>query len=110
MLSDWISKEALAELGRGFVVAVMLEAKDGEGDAVAEIQRQLAPPSMAEPGIKLFLPFRSPTNPSLFFIFELYTDEAAWKAHQETDHFKALVPELVSKVKRRERIPFVPFL
>lgn len=110
MLSDWISRQALTELNDGFVVVVMLEAKDGEGDAVAEIQRRLTPPSMAEPGMKLFLPYRSPTNPSLFFIFELYVDEAAWKAHQDTDHFKALVPELVSKVKRRERIPFVPFL
>jgi hypothetical protein len=39
MLTDWISKEALAALNNGFVVAIMLEAKDGEGDAVAEIAR-----------------------------------------------------------------------
>lgn len=110
VLTNWISKEALAELNKGFVVAIMLEAKEGEGDAVAEIARQLTPPSMAEPGIKLFLPYRSPSNPLLFFIFELYTDEAAWKAHEATDHFKTLVPQLVSKVARRERVPFVPFL
>jgi (4S)-4-hydroxy-5-phosphonooxypentane-2,3-dione isomerase len=110
MLTNWISKETLAGLNDGFVVAIMLEAKDGEGDAVAEIARRLTPPSMAEPGVKLFLPYRSPTNPSLFFIFELYVNEAAWKAHESTDHFKTLVPELVSKLKRRERVPFVPFL
>ena len=110
MLTNWISKESLAALNQGFVVAIMLEAKDGEGDAVAEIARRLTRPSMAEPGVKLFLPYRSPTNPALFFIFELYVDEAAWKAHEATDHFKTLVPELVSKLKRRERVPFVPFL
>jgi quinol monooxygenase YgiN len=110
MSTNWISKETLAALNDGFVVAIMLEAKDGEADAVAEIARRLTPPSMAEPGVKLFLPYRCPTNPSLFFIFELYVNEAAWKAHEATDHFKTLVPELVSKLKRRERVPFVPFL
>lgn len=44
---------------------------------MAEIARRLTPPSMAEPGVKLFLTYRSPTNPSLFFIFELYVNEAA---------------------------------
>ena len=99
-----------ADLNDGFVVVVMLEAKDGEADAVAEIARKLTPPTLAEPGVKAFICYRSPTNPSLFFIYELYVDEAAWGAHQESTHFKALVPELVARVKRRERIPFVPFL
>jgi quinol monooxygenase YgiN len=110
MQTNWIPKATLAALNEGFVVAILLEAKAGEEEAVAEIARRLTPPSMAEAGVKLFLPYRSPTNPALFFIFELYVDEAAWHAHQATDHFKNWVPELVSKVKRRERIPFVPFI
>ena len=100
----------LADLNDGFVVVVMLEAREGEAEAVAEIQRKLIPPTLAEPGVKAFIPYRSPTNPSLFFIYELYVDEAAWGAHQETAHFKALVPDLVTRVRRRERIPFVPFM
>ena len=110
MLTNWIPTQSLAALNEGFVVAIMLEAKEGEEDAVADIARHLAPPSMAEPGVKLFLPYRSPTNKALFFVFELYVNEAAWKAHEATEHFKTLVPELISKVKRRERVPFVPFL
>jgi quinol monooxygenase YgiN len=108
MLTNWISKEALAALNEGFVVAIMLEAKDDQIDAVIEIQRWLTPASMEEPGVKLFLPYQSPTNPALFFIFELYVDEAAWAAHQETDHFKKAIPQLLPLLKRRERIPFVP--
>jgi len=99
-----------AELNDGFVVVVMLEAKEGEGDAVAELQRKLLPPTMAEPGVKLFIPYRSPTNPNLFFIYELYVNEAGWAAHQQTPHFKALIPDLLPRLARRERIPFVPFL
>jgi len=94
----------------GFVVVVMLEAKEGEADAVAEIQQKLTAPTLAEPGVKLFIPYRSPTNPALFFIYELYVDEAAWGAHQQTAHFKELIAQLLPRVSRRERIPFVPFV
>jgi quinol monooxygenase YgiN len=110
MLTNWISPDSLAALNDGFVVAIMLEAKEGEAEAVAEIARILTPPTMAEPGVKLFLPYRSPTNRSLFFIFELYVNEAAWAAHEATDHFKAAIKELLPRVTRRERVPFIPFL
>ena len=46
----------------------------------------------------------------MFFIFELYVNEAAWGAHEATDHFKAAVAQLLPTVTRRERVPFIPFL
>ena len=110
MLTDWISPDALKSLNDGFVVAIMLEAKEGQADALAEILRVMTPPTMAEPGVKLFLSYRSPTNPLLFFVFELYVNEAAWGAHEATDHFKTAVAQLLPRVARRERVPFIPFL
>jgi quinol monooxygenase YgiN len=105
-----IPADVLASLNEGFVVAIMLEAKEGEGDAVAENTRRLAPLAMSEPKMKLFLPYRSPTNPALFFVFELYTDESGWAEHQQYEHFKVAIADLLPRLKRRERIPFVPFL
>jgi quinol monooxygenase YgiN len=110
MLTDWIAPESLAALNEGFVVAIMLEAKEGEAEAVAEILRVMTAPTMAEPGVKLFLSYRSPTNRSLFFIFELYVNEAGWAAHEATEHFKMAIKELLPRVTRRERVPFIPFL
>jgi quinol monooxygenase YgiN len=110
MLTNWIPQESLAALNDGFVVAIMLEAKEGESEALAEILQVMTAPTMAEPGVKLFLPYRSPTNQSLFFVFELYANEAAWGAHEATDHFKVAVKELLPRVARRERVPFIPFL
>lgn len=110
MLTNCIPTETLTALNEGFVVAIMLEAKEGEADALAGILRDMTPPTMAEPKVKLFLPYRSPTNPQLFFIFELYVDESGWAAHEATDHFKAAVKELIPRVTRRERVPFIPFL
>lgn len=97
-------------LNDGFVVAITIEANPGEGDAVASILQDLVAPTMAEPGVKLFLPYRSPTTPLLFFVYELYINENGWSAHQETEHFKAAVKELLPRVTKRERVPFVPFV
>ncbi|MCG8355232.1 MAG: antibiotic biosynthesis monooxygenase [Kiloniellales bacterium] len=100
---------APSDLNEGFVVAIDIEAKEDEAQAVADILEGLVGPTMDEPGVKLFLPYRSPTNPRRFFIYELYRDEAAWGAHQETAHFKAAIAELLPRVSKRERVPFVPY-
>lgn len=99
-----------SELNDGFVVAINIEAREGEAETVARILADLVAPTMAEPGVKLFLPYRSPTEPTSFFIFELYVEETAWGLHQETAHFKHAIRELLSRVTKRERVPFVPFV
>jgi quinol monooxygenase YgiN len=98
-----------AELNDGFVVAITIEAREGQADAVGAILGGLVAPTLAEPGVKLFIPYRSPTNPLLFFLYELYLNEDGWRAHQETEHFKAAIKDLVPLAARRERIPFVPY-
>ena len=103
------ARYAVTDLNDGFVVAINIDAKPGEADAVAAIAQQLINPTMAEPGVKLFLPYRSPTNPAQFFIFELYRNADGWARHQETDHFKSAIKELLPRVSRRERVPSLPF-
>jgi quinol monooxygenase YgiN len=98
-----------SDLNEGFVVAIHLEAKAGEEARLAASMAAMIGPTMAEPGVKLFLPYRSPTDPKSFFVFELYHDEAGWAAHQQTPHFKAFIDEMLPRLARRERIPFVPF-
>lgn len=97
------------DLNAGFVVAIHLEAKPGEEARLAASMAAMIGPTMAEPGVKLFLPYRSPTDPKAFFVFELYHDESGWAAHQQTPHFKAFIDEMLPRLARRERIPFVPF-
>ncbi len=97
------------ELNDGFVVAIEIDAKIGEEEAVAAALQALIAPTMAEPGVKLFLPYRSPSDPKAFFIFELYKSEAGWSEHQQTDHFKAFIHATLPRIARRQRVPFVPF-
>jgi quinol monooxygenase YgiN len=97
------------DLNDGFAVAINIEAKPGEAETVAALLTNLIAPTMAEPGVKLFVPYRSPTDSLSFFIFELYVDEAGWAAHQRTEHFTACIKELLPRVTKRERIPFIPY-
>src|SRR3954466_5833840 len=99
-----------AELNDGFVVAIEIDARVGEEEAIADGLAALVAPTMAEPGVKLFLPYRSPTNPAAFFIFELYRNEAGWAEHQRTDHFKAFAETMLPRIARRERVPYVPYV
>ena len=55
------------------------------------------------------MPYRSPTNPAAFFIFELYRNEAGWAEHQRTDHFKSFVDNMLPRLAKRERVPYVPY-
>jgi quinol monooxygenase YgiN len=100
---------AVNELNQGFVVAIQLEANPGEEERLATSLQELVGPTMAEPGVKLFLPYRSPTDAKIFFVYELYINEAGWAAHQQTSHFKAFADEMLPRLARRERVPFVPF-
>jgi quinol monooxygenase YgiN len=95
--------------GGRLALAVTWEAKEGEAEAVADILRRLASAVKSEPGTLLFWPHRSPSNDRVFFLYELYVDEGAFQAHQQTEHFKDLVlGQALPKLARRERVQFLP--
>ncbi|WP_178133222.1 putative quinol monooxygenase [Vineibacter terrae] len=91
-------------------LAVTWEARRGEADAVADILRRMASAvRQKEPGVLRFEPHRSPADDHVFFLYELFVDQAAFEAHQQTEHFKSLVVEQgLPKLARRERTPFTP--
>ena len=71
-----------------YVVCAKWIAKEGEEAAVQEAVDALLEPSRGEAGVLLYQPHRDPEDPRVFFFYEQYTDEAAYKAHVESDHFK----------------------
>ena len=103
-----LTKHAAPANGR-VALAVTWEAKPGEADAVADLLSQMAEAVRAEPGTLLFWPHRSTANDHLFFLYELFADDRAFAAHQETEAFKTLVvAQALPKLARRERVPFTP--
>jgi quinol monooxygenase YgiN len=98
-----------APAGGRLALAATWEAKDGEAEAVADILRRMAIAVRSEPGTLLFWPHRSSSNDHVFFLYELFADDAAFAAHQQTEHFKTLVlGQALPKLARRERVQFVP--
>ena len=71
-----------------YTVAVTWIAKPGEEDAVASALQALVEPSRAEEGVLVYVPNRDPEDPTKFFIYEQYVDEAAYEAHKATPHFQ----------------------
>ena len=87
-----------------FVVTAFWEANPGEEEAVARILSRFAPQAREEPGVESFVIHRSRAEPSKFFFYEVFKDEAAFAAHQQTGHFKQLIAgEALPKLAKRER-------
>jgi quinol monooxygenase YgiN len=93
--------------GGGLLVVAQWEAKDGQADKVADILSRFLPEAQREPGAKLFLIGRSKENPAAFLFYELFRDEAAFKAHQESAHFKTYIAgEALTLLAKRERTQY----
>lgn len=86
---------------------VTWEVRDGEADAAAAIIARFAPLARQEPGLAYLGVHQSATNPGQFLFYEVFTDEAAFAAHQETPHFKTMIlEEALPKLSKRERLPY----
>lgn len=85
-----------------YVVTAKWTARPGEEEAVARAVLALVEPSRAEPGMLLYQPHRDPEDPAVFYFYEQYVDEDAYKAHGASEHFTThgfgdAIPRLVSR-------------
>jgi quinol monooxygenase YgiN len=97
--------EAVSE--GGLLVIAQWEAKEGQAERVAGILKRFLPEAQAEPGTKLFMIGRAKDNPAQFLFYELFRDEAAFRTHQESDHFKTFIAgEALPLLAKRERAQY----
>jgi quinol monooxygenase YgiN len=93
--------------GGGLLVVAQWEAREGEADKVASVLDSFLPEAQREAGAKLFLISRGKDNPAQFLFFELFRDEAAFKAHQESAHFKTYIAgQALPLLAKRERAQY----
>ena len=93
--------------GGGLLVVAQWEAKEGQADNVAAILDRFLPEAQSDPGAKLFLIGRGKENPAQFLFYELFRDEAALKAHQESGYFKTYIAEqALPLLAKRERAQY----
>ncbi|WP_426411460.1 putative quinol monooxygenase [Bradyrhizobium ganzhouense] len=108
-MNHYATQKSLSDAvdGGGLLVVAQWEAKPGEADKVAAILDRFLPEAQREDGVKLFLISRATDNPAQFLFYELFRDEAAFKAHQESAHFKTYIAgQALPLLAKRERAQY----
>ncbi|MEM1276626.1 MAG: putative quinol monooxygenase [Pseudomonadota bacterium] len=78
-----------------FAVTVIFEVKPGAMGQFLPRMRQQAADSLArEPGCTQFDVWTDPARPNDVFLYELYTDAAAFDTHLASDHFKSFAADV----------------
>ncbi len=61
----------------------------------------------SEPGCRQFDVCRDPANPNLFFLYELYDDDAAIQAHLQSPHYLQMNQAIAGWVDTKTVLRFV---
>ena len=74
------------------ILTVSFRARTGHAEEVAALLGELAVASRSEAGCLLYEVGRNEAEPDRFVLLERYADQAAFEAHQQTEHYTRLVP------------------
>jgi autoinducer 2-degrading protein len=86
-----------------FVLSVDLRIKPENAAAFTAKAIENAAASRKEPGCRQFDVLIDPKDPTELMLYEVYADEKAFEAHQQTPHFKKYLAEAVPLLASRER-------
>jgi len=80
------------------------------GPYKAAVKEQIEAAVRLEPGVLALYSVTDKENPAHIFVFEMYADVDAYKAHLETAHFKkykATTQNMVKSLKLRDTVPIL---
>jgi quinol monooxygenase YgiN len=86
-----------------FVLEVKIRIKPDSVDAFMAKLADNAKAARTEPGCRTFDVSVDPSDKASVMLYEVYADEKAFQAHQETPHFKKYLAEAVPLLASRER-------
>ncbi len=86
-----------------FVLAVMLRVKPENVERFMAEALANAREARKEPGCRQFEVLVDNADRTKVVLFEIYDDEKAFQAHQQTPHFKKYVADAVPLLESRER-------
>jgi quinol monooxygenase YgiN len=88
-----------------FVNAVDLDIVPAEREKFLAAITENGMASVKEPGCRRFDILNLASDPNHFFLYEIYDNETALKAHRETAHFKKYAATAANMVAKREARP-----
>jgi (4S)-4-hydroxy-5-phosphonooxypentane-2,3-dione isomerase len=86
-----------------FVLEVKIRIKPEQVDNFMAMLAENAKGARGEPGCKTFDVSVDPSDKTSVMLYEVYADEKAFQAHQETPHFKKYLAEAIPLLASRER-------
>ena len=86
-----------------FVLVVNIRIKPENVDRWMPMAMENARAARKEPGCRQFEVLVDPKDKAKVMLFEIYDDEKAFEAHQQTPHFKKYLAEAVPLLASRER-------
>jgi (4S)-4-hydroxy-5-phosphonooxypentane-2,3-dione isomerase len=86
-----------------FVLVVNIRIKPENVGAFMKQLNENAAAARKEPGCRQFDVLVDPKDKTKVMLYEIYDDEKAFEAHQQTAHFKKYVAEAVPMLAARER-------
>lgn len=99
------SQRAQAQSAGMFVNAVDLDIVPAERENFLAAIRENGAAAAQEPGCRRFDILNLASDPNHFFLYEVYDNEAAFKAHRETEHFKKYFAAVGKMVAKRDARP-----
>ena len=98
-------QRAEAQSAGMYVNSVDLDIVPAERDNFLAALKENGAAAVTEPGCKRFDILNVASNPNHFTLYEVYDNEAALKAHRETDHFKKFAAAAAKMVAKRDARP-----
>ena len=89
-----------------FVLQVAIRVKPENVDAFMRKALENAREAKKEKGCRHFDVLVDPADKTKVMLYEVYDDESAFEAHQQTAHFKRYIAEAVPLLASRERQVF----
>ena len=86
-----------------FVLTVQLRIKPENVEAFMSKLAENAKNARKEPGCKQFDVLVDPKDKTKVMLYEIYNDEKAFEAHQQTPHFKHYLANALQYLESRER-------
>jgi autoinducer 2-degrading protein len=97
-----VGQHAEAQSAGMYVNAVDLDIIPAERDNFLVAIKENGAAAAKEPGCKRFDILNLASDPNHFLLYEVYDNEAALKAHRETDHFKKFAAAAAKMVAKRD--------
>ncbi|WP_234683932.1 putative quinol monooxygenase [Bradyrhizobium monzae] len=104
-------QEEVREMPQPYVRVAEIEIDPSQVEPYgAAVKEQIEAAVRLEPGVLALYAVADAQNPAHVFVFEIYADVDAYKAHIETPHFKAykaITQDMVKSLKLRDTVPIL---